>query len=38
MELLMRSEDSEVNLMKILTHARRRRSSIFEIFSTNGKK
>ena len=33
----MSPEDSEVYLMYILTHARRRSSRIFEIFSTKAK-
>ena len=38
LELLMGPEDSEVDLMYILTHARRRGSRIFEVFSTKEKK
>ena len=34
LELLMDPEDSEVNQRYVLTHARRRGSRIFEIFST----
>ena len=34
LELLMGPEDSEVDLMFFLTHARRRGSRIFEIFIT----
>ena len=34
LELLMGQEDSEVCLWKILAHARRRGSRIFDIFST----
>ena len=34
LELLIDPEDSEVCLRKILTHARRRGSRIFEIFGT----
>ena len=37
LELLMDPEDSEVCLRYILTHARRRGSRIFEIFSTKEK-
>ena len=37
LELLMGPEDSQVNLMYILTQASRRSSSIFEIFSTSGR-
>ena len=36
LELAMGPEDSEVNLMYILTQASRRSSIIFEIFSTSG--
>ena len=34
LELLMDREDSEVCLRKILAHAKRRGSRVFEIFST----
>ena len=37
LELLMDPEDAEVCLRNILTHARRRGSRIFEIFSTKEK-
>ena len=37
LDLLMGPEDSEVNLRYILTHASRRGSRIFEIFSTKEK-
>ena len=36
LEHLVGPEDSEVNLMYILTKASRRSSSIFDIFSTSG--
>ena len=37
LELLMGPEDSELNLMSFLTHARRNGSRILEIFSTKEK-
>ena len=38
LDLLMGPEDAEVNLRYILTHASRRSSRIFEIFSTRKRK